>query len=43
MDRAYEQQQKIKRDFDRKVIKENFQLAELVLKWGTPKKDKGKC
>jgi hypothetical protein len=42
VDRAYDHQQKIKQDFDRKVRKENFQLGELVLKWDAHKKEKGK-
>jgi hypothetical protein len=39
---VHEHQQKIKKDFDRKVRKEDFQLGDLVLKWDAPKQDKGK-
>ena len=42
LDRAQDNQQKIKRSFDKKVSKEYFQLGDLVLKWDAPKQDKGK-
>jgi hypothetical protein len=42
LDKAFDHQQKIKRAFDKKVNKEDFQLGDIVLKWDAPKKDKGK-
>ena len=42
LDKDQYHQQKIKRDFDKRVSKENFQLGDLVLKWDAPKQDKGK-
>jgi transposase InsO family protein len=42
LDKAHDHQQKIKKSFDKKVRKEDFQLGDLVLKWDAPKKDKGK-
>jgi hypothetical protein len=42
MDRTLEHQQRINQAFDRKVKKEDFQLGGLVIKWDSPKKDKGK-
>jgi len=37
MDIAHSHQQKIKKDFDRKVRKEEFELGDLVLKWDAPR------
>jgi hypothetical protein len=42
LDRIQNHQQKIKKVFDRKAKKEQFQVGDLVLKWDAPKKDKGK-
>jgi hypothetical protein len=42
MDKAHDRQHKIKKAFDRKVRKENFQLGDMVLKWDAPRQDKGK-
>ena len=42
MGRAHDRQQKIKKVFDRKRSKDDFQLGDLVLKWDAPKQDKGK-
>jgi hypothetical protein len=42
LDKAHEHQQKIKKSFDRKAIKEDFQLGDLILKWDAPRKEKGK-
>jgi hypothetical protein len=42
LDKAHEHQQKMKKSFDRKVIKEDLQLGDLVLKWDVPRQDKGK-
>jgi hypothetical protein len=42
IDRVHDRQRRIKHTFDRKNSKEYFQLEELVLKWDTPKKDRGK-
>jgi hypothetical protein len=40
--KEHDHQQKIKKDFDKKVSNEYFQLGDLVLKWDAPKQDKGK-
>ena len=37
MDIAHSHQQKIKKAFDRKVRKEEFELGDLVLKWDAPR------
>jgi hypothetical protein len=42
VDKAHDHQLKIKKTFDKKVNKEDFQLGDLVLKWDAPKQDKGK-
>ena len=42
MNRAYNHQQKIKQDFDRKSIMKYFELSDLVLKWHAPRQDRGK-
>jgi len=42
MDRAYNHQQKIKQDFDKKRKKKEFEQGDLVLKWDAPKQDRGK-
>jgi hypothetical protein len=42
LDKAQDNQHKIKRAFDKRKRKEDFQLGDLVLKWDAPKKDKGK-
>jgi hypothetical protein len=42
MDKAHENQQRIKKAFDRKVRKYDFRLGHIVLKWDAPKQDKGK-
>jgi hypothetical protein len=42
MDLAHSHQQKIKKDFDRKVRKEEFELGDLVLKWDAPRQDRVK-
>jgi hypothetical protein len=42
MGRAHNLQQKIKKAFDRKSSKEDFQPGDLVLKWDAPKQEKGK-
>ena len=40
IDKAHDHQHKIKKAFNKKVNKEDFQLGHLVLKWDAPKKDK---
>jgi hypothetical protein len=42
MERIQDHQQRIKRVFDKKAKKEEFQIGDLVLKWDAPKQDKGK-
>ena len=42
LDKEHEHQQKIKQAFDRKARKRDVPLGDLVLKWDTPKQDKGK-
>jgi hypothetical protein len=42
MDKAHDCQQRIKRAFDRKRRREDFQLGDLVLKWDAPRHDRGK-
>jgi hypothetical protein len=42
MDRIQDQQQRIKKVFDKKAKKEEFRIGDLVLKWDAPKQDKGK-
>jgi hypothetical protein len=42
MIRIQDHQQRIKRVFDKKANKEEFQIGDLVLKWDAPKQDKGK-
>jgi hypothetical protein len=42
LDRAHEQQQRIKQAFYKKGKKEDFQSGDLVLKWDAPKQDRGK-
>ena len=36
---AHSHQQKVKRAFDRKVTKKEFELGDLVLKWDAPRQD----
>jgi hypothetical protein len=42
MDRIWDHQQRIKQIFDKKAKKEEFWIGDLVLKWDSPKQDKGK-
>ena len=42
MGRIQDHQQRIMQVFDKKAKKEEFQIGDLVLKWDTPKQDKGK-
>jgi hypothetical protein len=42
MIRVQNHQQRIKRVFDKKSNKEEFQIRHLVMKWDAPKQDKGK-
>ena len=42
LDKSHDHQHKIKKDFEKKVRKEDFQLGDLVLKWDAPRQDKGK-
>jgi len=42
MNKAHKHHQNIKQVFDRRVKKEDFQPGDLVLKWDSPKQDKGK-
>jgi hypothetical protein len=42
VDKVTDHQLNIEHDFDKKVNKEDFQLGDLVLKWDSPKQDKGK-
>jgi hypothetical protein len=39
---AHDHQQKIKKLFDKKSSKDDFQLGDIVLNWNAPKQDKGK-
>jgi hypothetical protein len=39
---VHEHQHKIKKAFDRKARKEDFQLGDSVLKWDVPRQDRGK-
>jgi hypothetical protein len=42
LDRAHDYQLRIKRAFDKKVKKGDFQLGDLVLKWDAPRQERGK-